>query len=147
MRARRGLPSLPHIARLSHCNPCSPSLVPLGSQRNCRLLTYRQGIAMISGPLWVRPAVFRTGENQKEYFFLLPSPLHPSSLGKTHRSVEWGLGGSAVWPSFCVLHLVLFPVLTEGKVKQECLFFPCLGKADFLNAKSSKIQHGYDVMA
>lgn len=44
VRAGRGLPSLPHIARLLHVNRCSSSLVRFGSQRYCRLLAYRQGI-------------------------------------------------------------------------------------------------------
>lgn len=53
------------------------------SHKSCRLLTARQGLAVISVPLWARPARMGTGENRKELFsVLLPRVTLPPALGK-----------------------------------------------------------------
>lgn len=79
--------------------------------------------------------------------------FHPSTArprgSQPPSSGVWGavlLGPVSV----CFTLLFLVPVLTEEKVKRECMIIPRLGKAVFSLVqckKGSEIQRGYDIIA
>lgn len=152
VRDSGGLLSLPLSPR--GLFPCSPSRLPLGSQRNRRLLVSRQGMAVISAPRWLGPALIGTGENPRELFSSLPPPPPPPApalLGKLVPPSSGVWGAVLLGPvSVCFTLLFLVPVLTEEKVKRECMIIPRLGKAVFSLVqckKGSEIQRGYDIIA